>query len=117
MEIATGPSVGRDPYQIENLGYFYELLTPAHQEILSFHWTPEATDPNSVTFPHLHIGPAIVAGQTTLRPRDLHKAHVPTGIVSRAAVVRLAIAEFGVVPLRADWERVLRTVEDASTGG
>lgn len=114
--IGTAHAAGGAPYEIENLGYFYELLTPDHQAILTFHWTPNTTDPKTVTFPHVHLGPAIVAGQTTIRPRDLHKAHIPTGVVSLAAVVRLAITEFGVVPLRTDWERVLRAAEEAGDG-
>ena len=101
------------PYRAEVVGYFYQISTPDNRELLAFHWTPDATDPNTVTFAHLHIGPAIVGGQTTIRPRDLHKAHIPTGVISLAAVIRLAIAEFGVAPLRSDWDRVLRRVEDA----
>lgn len=103
----------RGPPRVTNLGYFYELSAHDDREVLAFHWTPSAAAPNAVTLPHLHIGPAIVAGQTTIRPRDLHKAHVPTGVVSLAAVVRLAIAEFGVVPLRAEWDRVLRAAAKA----
>jgi hypothetical protein len=34
--------------------------------------------------------------------------------VTLPAIVRLAIAEFGVAPLRPDWEDVLRRVETAS---
>jgi hypothetical protein len=34
----------------------------------------------------------------------LHRAHIPTGIISLPAVIRLAISEFGVTPLRDDWQ-------------
>lgn len=106
----------RRPQRVEVISYFYQLSTQTGGEIIAFHWAPATTDPDTVTFPHLHIGSAIVSGQTTIRPRDLHKAHVPTGIVSLAAVVRLAIAEFGVVPLRTDWDRVFRAAEEAGEG-
>ncbi|HEY7034197.1 MAG TPA: hypothetical protein VH482_22855 [Thermomicrobiales bacterium] len=74
-----------------------------------------AADTGLVTFPHLHIGRAMTAGQSAIRPRDIHKAHIPTGYVSLPAVVRLAIAEFGVTPLRANWEEILRRAESVLT--
>lgn len=101
---------------VDLIRYVQRVSTADGEESLAFHWTPSSTGPNTVTVPHLRIGPAIVAGQTAPGPRDLHKAHVPTGRVSLAAVVRLAIAEFGVAPLRADWERVLSAVEDVGFG-
>jgi hypothetical protein len=113
---ASVPSARR-PQRVEIVSYFYQLSTQTGSEIVAFHRPPATLDPNAVTLPHLHLGPAIVAGQTTIRPRDLHKkARVPTGVVSLAAVVRLAIAEFGVVPLRTDWDRVLRAAEEAGEG-
>ena len=93
--------------------YFYQFSTTENREILTFHWTPEASDANAVTFPHLHIGPAIVSGQMAIRPNDLHKAHVPTSPVSIAAVVRFAITEFGVTPLHPARDMVLRRSEEA----
>jgi hypothetical protein len=83
---------------------------------LSFHWTPEAVEPNAVTFPHLHVGRALTADQAAIRLSDFHKAHIPTGHVSMVAVVRLAITEFGVTPLRPDWGRVLRPADDVLNG-
>ncbi|MEA2585574.1 MAG: hypothetical protein QOF33_3659 [Thermomicrobiales bacterium] len=100
--------------------YFYTFSTPEEREVLSFHWMPHARVNNAVTFPHLHIGPAITAGQTAIRPRDLHKAHIPTGYVSLPAVVRRAITELGVVPLRPDWHETLTRLgaifSDGSSG-
>jgi hypothetical protein len=104
----------RGPFKISTVQYLYAFSTPQGQEILGFHWTPEATGANVVTTPHLHIGPAITAGQTALRSGDLHKVHVPTGHVSVKAIVRLAISEFGVEPLRPNWEEVLQRTENAS---
>ena len=56
-------------------------------------------------------------GQRVVRPGDLHKAHIPTGVVPLGAVVRLATAELGVAPLRADWDDVLRRAESEDRGG
>jgi hypothetical protein len=101
----------RGSFAIETIQYVYELVTtPDEQELLAFHWTPYATA-DLVTFPHLHIGRAITTGQSAIRPRDIHKAHIPTGHVSLPAVVRLAITEFGVTPLRRNWEDVLLSAE------
>ena len=66
------------------------------QEMLTFNWTPESRDADAIRFPHAHTGPAITAGQTVLRPGDLHRAHILTGVISLPTVIRLAIAEFSV---------------------
>lgn len=112
--VATdGPADRRGPFQIRTVQYLYAFSTPRNQEILSFYWTPEAIGDNIVATPHLHIGPALTVGQTALRPGDLHKAHVPTGHIPIEAVVRLAITEFEVEPLRPDWAEILRRTHDA----
>jgi hypothetical protein len=69
----------------------YELSPEDDREILRFYRTPDATGDTDVTFPHLHIGRAVIGGQAAIRPRDLHKAHIPTGRVALPAIVRLAI--------------------------
>jgi hypothetical protein len=97
--------------------YLYSFVTPRGNEILSFHWTPDSSDPAAIRFPHAHIGPAITAGQTVLRPGDLHRAHIPTGHVSLPAVIRLAISEFGAVPLLDDWDARLSSCEAMLLGG
>ena len=103
----------RGPFRISTVQYFYQFSTPENHEVLSFHWTPEGSGANVVTFPHLHIGPAIVSGQTTIRPDDLHKAHIPTNRVSLESVVRLAIVELRVEPLQVKWADILQRSEDA----
>ncbi len=90
-------------YVVTCVSYSYQFAAANGQEILSFHWASESLDPTAIRFPHAHIGPAITAGQTVLRPGDLHWAHIPTGIISLPAIIRLAISEFGVVPLHEDW--------------
>jgi hypothetical protein len=66
-----------------------------------------------IRFPHLHIGPALLGDQDVLRPKDLHHAHIPTERVSLEAIVRLAITEFGVTPIKAGWEALLEQSEEA----
>jgi hypothetical protein len=65
-------------------------------------------------FPHLHVSASLdaqVNALTRLRI-DLDKVHLPTGLVSLQAFVRMLIAEFGVRPLRADWQDRLNLPED-----
>jgi hypothetical protein len=58
-----------------------------------------------VIWPHVHV-----YGRS--EPEELGKAHLPTGNVSLAAVVRMLIDDFGVVPARAAWRAVLARQED-----
>jgi len=55
-----------------------------------------------VTFPHLHLE----AGAGVQRA-ELTQAHLPTGSVTLAAFLRMAIRDFGVEPRRDDWQNVL----------
>jgi hypothetical protein len=84
---------------IATVAYFYHLLALDGTELIAFHWHPGRED--QPDFPHLHV---------TSRPgpvRIQRKHHVPTGRVSLEAVVRFAIQELGVRPIRPDWEQVL----------
>lgn len=100
-----------DRFRVALVAHYYEFATLQGQEVLSFHWAPESPDPAAIRFPHAHIGPAITAGQAAVRPGDLHRAHIPTGVISLPAVIRLAIAEFGVFPLQEDWAARLAAAE------
>jgi hypothetical protein len=80
--------------------YSYRLLDASRQEIVA--WRRHPKEPNVVIYPHLHLGPAARVGLDAP-----HRAHLPTGVVTIAAIVRCAITEFGVEPRRADWEAVL----------
>lgn len=101
----------RGPYRVTTVSYFYSLETADHREIINFQWTPES--PRGMTFPHLHIGSAVTRHASLIRPRDLHKAHIPTGRVSLESVIRLAIDEFGVEPKKPAWSDILSTSEAA----
>jgi hypothetical protein len=101
--VSHGFTVGRhhinDTWTIAPTSYRFQLNEEAGSEILAYHWHPDARSP--ITTPHLHVA--------STHPRfDLGKAHLPTGIVPLQAVIRCLITEFGVEPLRRDWERVLR---------
>lgn len=111
--ITTEASDPRGPYRASTARYFYEIATTEGQEILSFHWTPEEPGRGAITFPHLHVGRALIANQTTIRPEDFHKVHIPTGRVSIEAVVRLLITEFGVTHRNPRWRQILQRSETA----
>lgn len=95
--------------------YYYTLFDAAMREIIGYHWHPHVV---AVPHPHLHIGPGAVrrdvlersgmsAAANALLP-SLARAHLPTHMIPLEAFVRLLIAQFGVRPLRADWDTVLR---------
>ena len=62
---------------------------------------PSFSRPNQPDLPHLHV--TSQAGTAAIT----RKQHIPTGRVSLESVVRFAIAELGVRPIRDDWGRVL----------
>lgn len=87
------------------VGYAYTVRTLSESEIVVFHWHPG--DPRAAQHPHIHIGSAMIARDAPARPTDFHRAHIPTGQIFIEDVVRFAIAELGVTPLRSDWDTVL----------
>ena len=93
------PESGATDWRITLLGYRYELHDRADDaELLAYHWHPYGR--SLVVEPHLHV-------TNRHRSVDLSKAHLPTGIVSPTTFVRCLITEFGVEPLRPDWQDVL----------
>ena len=105
----------RGPYEVHTRAYFYAIATAEGRDILEFHWQPDAKPTRDgervVTAPHMHVGPAITAGQTAVRPGTFHKAHIPTGRVILQAVVRLLISEFEVESLNTNWQAILDRTE------
>jgi hypothetical protein len=96
------PPAAERAWWVSTVGYEFRLSYRDEHEILAYHWHPAGNSP--VVIPHLHIG-----GQTT--PIDLSKAHLPTGHITLIAVLRLAIADLGVQPLRPDWGTILDEAE------
>jgi len=79
------------------VGYEYRLLSGA-RELLAYHWHPFGRSP--VTWPHLHVNASVES-------INLDSVHLPTGLVALAAVIRCAITDLGVAPLRPDWRAIL----------
>lgn len=86
------------------VAYMYALRTSAGVELVTWHWHPGV--PNTPPNPHLHLGPAARIGT-----EGLHRAHLPTGIVTVADIVRCAITKFRVEPLRGDWQAILHRAD------
>lgn len=84
-------------WHVSTRQYEYYIQDDEERELIAWHWHPES----KITYPHLHVP----AGQIH------HKMHIPTGRVSIEAVIRLLITEFGVPPIRHDWEVVLEEAE------
>ena len=101
------PFANQERYSIVTVAYTYgfSVVRGLHErELLTFHWN---RDQRSVPRGHLHIGRGLLAQPTPIRPADFPKAHVPTGFVHFAAVVRFAITELGAMALTSDWDVIL----------
>jgi len=92
------------PWRVSSREYHYELTTADGRQLLRYDWHP--TGRSATTWPHLHL-----RRHTT--PVDLSRAHVPTGRVSLEAVLRFAIEELQVRPLRPDWRSIFDEAERA----
>jgi hypothetical protein len=101
------------PFAVATVEYWYQFATARQEEILAFHWTPETERPGERRYPHLHVGSTMIAPDAPLFPKRFNKLHVPTERVPLAAIVRFAIDELDVEPIRAHWEEVLARTETA----
>lgn len=96
----------RGPWKVSTKRYRYHVVSDDKTEVILFHWLPEGNC--STEDPHLHVGHS----QLTPGAVMTRKTHVPTGRVSLESVIRLLITEFGVIPLRTDWDATLARCED-----
>lgn len=97
----------RRTFSVQITGYRYEILDSAGDEILAYHYHPSGV--SNVRYPHLHVSgksPAVDIGRG-MEQLSLDAMHLHTGQISIEDVVQLVIREFGVQPLKPDWERVL----------
>ncbi len=95
----TLPVEDKGRWAVTSAMYMYTFYDARGGQLLSYHWHPEGRSP--ITTPHLHLGASAVT-------RDLlATAHLPTGLITLIDVIRLAIQDFGVRPLRRDWAAVL----------
>jgi hypothetical protein len=99
---------GTDGPPIRTTAYYYHLRERSGPEVILFHWHPF---PKQVPFPHLHLAGG--AGSVAIDARR----HVPTGLVPLAAVIRFAIEELGVRPLRGDWRKILDRIDQGTEPG
>ena len=89
-------------------GYVYQFSYENGRECIASHWHPRGASP--IGWPHLHV-----SGPTA--PIDLTRGHLPTGPVALPAVLRYAIDDLAVRPLRQDWPAVLKIAERALAEG
>jgi hypothetical protein len=85
----------------------YTLFDRQLTEILGYHWHPISR--SMIAAPHLHLQ----AG-ARVELRGLLGAHLPTGHVTLAQLIRCLIEELGVEPRRADWQAVLSAVDGSA---
>jgi hypothetical protein len=107
----TGSPTRQERFIVSVVRYTYALTTVDGKEVLAFHWAPDL--PIHPAFPHLHVGAINLDPNSPIRPGTFHKMHIPTGHITVEAVIRLAITELNVRPLRPDWEQVLERTEQA----
>jgi hypothetical protein len=118
------PDVPSERYRVSALSYLYGFTAKPDSEseeveLLMFQWRREPDPSNDYPLGHLHIGPGLLSKSSLIRPKDFHKAHIPTERLSFEAVVRFAITELGVRPERQRWQATLaaseRTFRDHAT--
>lgn len=100
-------------WRVRTRAYEYRILDGLEQELLVFHWQPNALG-GGPDYPHLHVSATVEARSASSASQrfSLEKRHVPTGRVSLAAIVRLLIAEFGIAYRHRNWSSRLQRAED-----
>ena len=107
-QIIPDPRAGFEgEYKARTLEYIYEVRVEPDAisesdriDLMGWHWHP-LTTPDRLD-PHMHVrAPYPALGKT------LGKLHIPTGRVAFEEVVVFLITELGVLPARADWEKVV----------
>jgi hypothetical protein len=111
FRIVEDDTIEDGPYRVHTVEYWYLFSLEDGRDILAYHWTPELSDRQRESgqraYPHIHIGPALLASDSPIFPTTLHKKHVPSGRVSIESVVRFAIEELGVSPILPNWDDIL----------
>jgi hypothetical protein len=94
-------------FDVRTVSYTYRVLDREDNEIVAYHWHPDGV--SSVRHPHLHLSNQIrpIDLGRNQTPLPLADYHLATGVVPLAHLVRMLIEEFGVEPLRDDWDEVL----------
>jgi len=92
------------PWKVSIVSYAYSLEDDAGAG-LHYHWHPVGT--SEIKSPHLHLKNSGCQIATT----DLGKFHLPTGRIALEDVLRIAINDFGVTPLKDDWREVIDSTQ------
>jgi hypothetical protein len=103
-EIIRITETGRLPWRVTTRGYAYEMQTASGELVWSYHWHPSG---NRILYPHTHLGHTQLRKDAVLH----QKLHNPTGRVSLESVIRACITEYGVAPMKDDWDKTLELRE------
>lgn len=98
-EIVPNDQADQEPWRISTRGYNFEMQTVSGELVWSYHWHPGTR----IDRPHLHVGHTQLASDAVLS----NKAHHPTERVSLESIIRTCISEYGVQPLKDDWDSTL----------
>lgn len=93
---------------VETVAYTYGLEQPGDPPIalLRYDWHPYI---QGTPRPHVHVGEGIGESRVIISERT----HVPTGgFITLRDVIEHAMMDFGVVPLRRDWQKRLLNVQE-----
>lgn len=115
----------KNEWEIQTVAYSYWLEDRLRNELLLYQWDP--TEGSKVTTPHLHVRPLTMLTNARLTDEQLPtasrevlgrfgKAHLPTGFVTLAEILQMAIVDLGVTPLERDPKKVaerLATADEA----
>lgn len=93
-------SSSKQSWNVEIVSCMYAIRERNRAEIESWHWHPGI--PGIPSYPHLHLDYAAKVGR-----EEFHHAHLPTGIVTLADIVRSAITDLHVEPRREDRQAIL----------
>jgi hypothetical protein len=108
-------SAGDDRWEVQTFAYSY-LLFRDGREVVGYHWDVEAAGTGAVRTPHVHLGKDLAHPGLPREDRDrlgsLAAAHMPTGLIPFTDILRSAIRDFGVDPIRRQGE----SVQDARAG-
>ncbi|MGH2562184.1 MAG: hypothetical protein ACRDJH_24250 [Thermomicrobiales bacterium] len=110
-------------WTVRTSSYSYWVYDTDGTELVTYQWEPAGRSP--VKTPHVHIGKALGSGDipepVRRRFARLAAAHLPTGLIPVTDILRSAIRDFGVEPLRRvpgdsatiDWDGIDRLLRAA----
>jgi hypothetical protein len=92
-----------DRWQVQTFAYSY-LIFHNDREFIGYHWDDEAIAAGAVRTPHVHFGKDLPHPGLPREDRDrlgsLAAAHMPTGLIPVTEILRAAIRDLGVEPIR-----------------